>query len=349
MLAPLAVGCGGLEAGKASPDILEQLVYGRLGVWDASVLVGPSYGEDAAIIRVAPGLVLVIHSDPITAASRHAGWLAVNVASNDVAVRGARPRWLLSTILLPQGGWRLLEGITAEIHEAARGLGVMVVGGHTEASPGLENPIIVATASGVAREGSVVTTSGVKPGDLIVMTKTAAVEGTAIMASDYEEELLARGVPREVVRRASEFIWRVSVVREALALAEEGLVDAMHDPTEGGILGGVAEMAYASGVRVRVYEDRIPLAGETVTLARALGVDPLRLISSGSLLAAVPRRLLERALRLLESLGVEASVIGEALEPGLEPGVELVRRDGSVVEIPRHVPDEIYRLALEVA
>jgi len=337
-----------VKAGKASPDILERLVYGRLGLWDASVQVGPSYGEDAAIIRVAPGLVLAVHSDPITAASRHAGWLAVNVASNDVAVRGARPRWLLSTILLPEDGWELLDPITAEIDKAARELQVMVVGGHTEASPGLQSPIIVATAAGVAREDSVVTTAGVRPGDSILMTKTAAVEGTAIMATDYEERLLARGVPRNVIRSASEFIWRVSVVREALALAEEGLAHAMHDPTEGGILGGVSEMAYASGVKVRLYEDRIPVAGETRILAEALGVDPLRLISSGSLLAAVPEGLVKRAIEVLRSLGVEASVIGEALGPALEPGVELVRHDGSVVEVPRHVPDEIYRLALEV-
>ena len=330
--------------GKLPPEVLESIVYGRLGLRDPAVAVGPSYGEDAAVIEAGWGRVIVAHSDPVTAAERYAGWLAVNVAANDVAAQGARPRWFLTVILLPEdSGPRLLEEIASQADRAARGIGAMIVGGHTEAAPGLGRPIVVATAMGLAPRESVARTSGARPGDLVIMTKTAAVEGTAILASDYRGELARRGVPRDVLARAEGFIWRVSVVPEALALAGRGLVDAMHDPTEGGILGGAAEVAYASGVRVRLYEDRVPVAPETRVVAGALGVDPLRLISSGSLLAAVPRGLAGEALEALRGLGVDVAVVGEVLD-SKRPGLELVRRDGSRVEVPRHVPDEIYRL-----
>ncbi len=313
----------------------------RLGAGDPDVLVGPSYGEDAAIVAFGGGL-LALHSDPITAAGRLAGWLSVHVASNDVAVSGARPRWASVVVLLPEGAGRgELEEVVSQVDEAAREVGVSVVGGHTEVAPGLRSPIVVSTVVGEVVRAT--PTAAARPGDVVVMTKTAAVEGTAVLATDYRERLEAAGVPAGVLERAAAYYRRVSVVREALALARRGLARAMHDPTEGGILGGVSELAHASRVRVVVYEERIPVAPETAAVTRPLGVDPLRLLASGSLIASVPRALQDEALEALSLLGVEATVIGE-VEEG-EPGAVLVRRDGSREELPRQVPDEIYRLA----
>ncbi len=333
-----------LRPGKAPLELLEAIVFKKLGRPDPDVLVGPAYGEDAGVVRLPGGLVLAAHCDPITAASRYAGWLAVNVAANDVAVRGVRPRWLLVLLLLPAGGRvELLEDLASQAGEAADSIGATIIGGHTEAAPGLRQPLIAVAALGVGR--GFIRTSGARPGDVIIMTKTAAVEGTAILATDYASELERRGVPRGLIERASRFIRRVSVVREALTLAERGLADSMHDPTEGGVLGGVAEMAYASNVTITVYENRIPVAPETRALARAAGLDPLRLISSGSLLAAVPRGMASRALEALAAEGVEASIIGEVEDASGEPGAVLVRSDGSRVILPRQVEDEIYRVA----
>ena len=332
-------------SGKAPPEALERLVYPRLGLRGASTVLGPAYGEDSAVVDLGFGL-LVAHSDPITAASRLAGWLAVHVACNDVAVSGGEPRWLLPVVLLPEGaGGELLSEVARQIHEAAMEVGAEVVGGHTEAAPGLGRLIVSMTALGVAGPWGPVSTGGAKPGDVIVMTKTAAVEGTAVLATDYRTELEEAGVPRAVLERAAGFIRRISVVREALELAWAGLATAMHDPTEGGVLGGASEIAHASGVTVVLHEDQIPVAPETVEVARPLGVDPLRLLASGSLLAAVPRGRVGEALAVLESAGAEARIVGEIREPGSAgPGAVLVRRDGSVETIPRHVPDEIYQL-----
>ncbi len=327
-------------AGKLSYDLMEKYVFSRIGYKRKEVLEGPGIGVDAAIIDMGDR-VLVVHSDPITEAIDRLGWLAVNIACNDVAVRGAKPLWISATILLPEGfREELLDTITSDIDRAARELGVMVVGGHTEETPRLDRPIVNITAMGITSKNTLVLTSGARTGDLIVMSKTAGLEGTGIIARDFEKELVRRGVPRQVIDRAKEFTWRVSVVREALLLAWLGAT-SMHDPTEGGLLGGLVEMSIASGRKLVVYEEKIPVAQETKIIARALGLNPLKLISSGVLVATIPRGLLDTVLDIGQRTGIELSVIGR-VEDGF--GVELVRRDGSRETYSEFIVDEISRL-----
>jgi len=307
--------------------------------------VGPAYGEDSAIIDMGD-FVLVAHSDPITEAVERAGWLAVHVACNDVAVRGAKPRWLLPVLLLPEGcPERVLDELTAQMDQAAREVGAMIVGGHTERTPGLDRPIISMTALGVAPKDRFIRTSGAQPGDVVLMTKGAAIEGTAILATDFARELAEAGVPGQVIERARGFMAEISVVPEALALAEAG-VNSMHDPTEGGLLGGLAEVAYASGRLVEVWEERVLIRPETKVICTALGVDPLRLIGSGCLVATLPGDRLEEAQRALERVGVEWAVIGQVREG--PPGLLLHRADGRVERVGRFVAEELARLWAEV-
>jgi len=138
-----------LSIGKLPPSILESLVFSRLGVIDARVLVGPRIGEDAAIIDIGDNRVLAIHVDPITEALERIGWLGIHVASNDIAVRGVRPKWFLSTVLLPRGeALEALDTITRQMDSALKEVGGMLIGGHAEVSPGIEKPIVVVTAMG---------------------------------------------------------------------------------------------------------------------------------------------------------------------------------------------------------
>jgi hydrogenase expression/formation protein HypE len=176
--------------GKLHSKLLERYVFTRVGVRDPAV-VGPGIGEDAAIVDLGDGRVLVAHVDPITGAVENLGWLAVHIACNDIAVRGAKPRWLLSVLYLPEkADEELIDKITAQIDEAAKEVEVMVVGGHTEFTLGLDRPLISMTAIGIADRGRIVTTSGARAGDVVIMTKTVAVEGTAILATDFRDALL---------------------------------------------------------------------------------------------------------------------------------------------------------------
>ncbi|MEM1569246.1 MAG: AIR synthase family protein [Candidatus Bathyarchaeia archaeon] len=330
--------------GKIPPKIMEKLVYTKTGSKDPSVLVGPATGEDAAIVDLGDGKALVVHNDAITSACKSLGWLAVHIVANDIAVRGARPRWFLMSLFLPENApEKTLSEVMDQVDRAAKDLGIMVIGGHTESTPGLDRPIVGTTAIGIADLEKIVTTSGAKTNDYIIMTKTAAIEGTAILCTDFAEILKNRGLDYSTVEEGSKFLARISVVKEALALADNRLTTAMHDPTEGGILGGVAELAYASRKTIKLYADKIPIAKETKLATEALGVDALKLISSGALVAAIPPEKLNRSLEVLQKIGVEASVIGRV---GDFTGhlVEVIKNSSIEYVDEVYIADELYRL-----
>lgn len=332
-----------LPAGKVPPEVLEEIVFKRLGVESGDVLLGPSKGEDGAVVRVG-GKVLVSSMDPITGAVERLGWLAVNINANDVATFGVKPRFFSSCILLPSGAESgVLREICDQIDSAAKKLGVAVIGGHSEVTPGLKHPIVVGYAFGVAEEGRYVTSGGAEAGDVIILTKGAGIEGTAILASERRERL-SRELGEEVVKAAESFYERISVVEDALTAFKAGGVTAMHDPTEGGVAGGIHEIADASGLGFEVFEEKIPVAPETSMICSYFNVDPLQLIGSGALLISVKPEYAGKVLEALESRGIRASKIGRFL-PDPEKRI-LVRGDGRVAELVRPVSDHLWK-ALE--
>ena len=178
-----------LPPGKIPPEKLKELVFNRLGAPGERVLIGADLGIDASAIDFGER-VLVASTDPITGAEERIGFYAVNVNANDVATFGARPKWFLVSILLPEGSdEKTLEGIMEDLHRSASRLGIAIVGGHTEVTPGLKRPIVVGTMLGEVERGKLVTSNGAKPGDAIILTKWAGLEGTSIIASERAEEL----------------------------------------------------------------------------------------------------------------------------------------------------------------
>ena len=326
-----------MPLGKPPREILENIILRNTGKRDPRVILPPKPGEDAAAIDLGNGKLLVVHPDPITGAEKRLGTLAINVAANDIASTGAPPQWFTLTLILPPSrGVDFLETVMREAHQALEKLGASLVGGHTEWSEAVERPVAVATAMGVTSLDRLVPTGGGRPGDALVVSKPLALEATAIAAEDLEKMLKARGVPLWALEEARSYWDMISVVPEALALAERGLVNAMHDPTEGGLLAGVVEMAQASGLGAIVHLDKVPLTRASEAILGALEVDPLRSLSSGSLLAAVPPGKLEEALGVLRSLGLSPAVVGELVE---DPAgrIELVE-ERRVVEVVEGVP-----------
>jgi hydrogenase expression/formation protein HypE len=274
-----------VRAGKVPATLLQRLVYPHLGR-RSDVLVHAHLGEDCAAIDFGEWSA-VLTTDPITGAGRHLGHYAVHVACNDLATTGAEPVALLLTLLLREGSTPGdLETIMREAGAAAAGLGVEIVGGHTEVTPGIDHSIAVVTALGRARRGALISSAGARPGDAVLLTKSAALEGTAILAMDLGDELRTR-LDGEVIERARAFLDRISVVPEGMAAARAG-ASAMHDVTEGGVLGGAWELAEASGIGIDLDAGAIPVAFETQAICGVLNLDPLRLISSGAMLIATP-------------------------------------------------------------
>jgi len=327
--------------GKVPMDFLSRIVFKRTGTPNPRLLLGPALGEDAAIVR-SRGELLVLTCDPITGAQENAGWLSVHVNANDVATRGAKPVWFLCCLLLPEGSSvAILDEIMKQVDEAAREVSVTVAGGHSEITPGLHRPIIVGSMIGELVSGKYVTTSGAKPGDRIILTKTVGLEGTAVLAHDLQERL-AKSLGKDVVQRAKAFSRRISVVREAMIANRTGSVHAMHDPTEGGIICGLWELAEASGTGMVVDESKIAMAPETKSVCDALGIDPFRVLSSGALLIAARPGDADQITRRLRRHRIAAYVIGEMTQLG--KGRTLVRRDGSRVTIEPPARDELYKV-----
>ena len=271
----------------------------------------------------------------------NAGWLGVHVACNDIAATGAQPIGVLVTLLLPpENAIAELDRLTAEIHRAASDLDIAVLGGHSEVTAGLTKSIICLTALGRAPIDGYVTSHGARIGDEIIMTKSAAIEGTAILATDFADELIA-GIGREFVAAGQGYFAEISVVREGTIAAANGAT-AMHDVTEGGILGALAELADASGIGFRVRVESIPRRPATDAICGYFGVDPLALVSSGSLLITAPK---ERQLaRFLRDHAIDATSIGEVTS-----GERRLLLRGK--QMPHFAPerDELWRLLEERA
>ena len=333
------------KTGKVPSDVLRRLVFNRLGVPTDRVLSGPGVGEDAAVIDMGDR-VLVAKGDPITGAEGNIGWLSVHINANDIASTGARPLWFVCIALLPEGADEsLLEGIMDDIHEACLEVGASLVGGHTETTPGLDRPVLAGFMMGEARRDSYVTTGGAKPGDLIILTKGAGIEGTAVIASDLRDHLKGK-VDQEVVERGAAMVKWISVVPEAMKAVESASPSALHDPTEGGLINGLWEMAEAAGVGLKVDAASIHVPDETRQICGALGVDPLRLLGSGALLITAQPGEAKKIMKALATEGISASVIGE-VKP-LSEGRLLVDEERNHVPIEAVEQDEIYRILDEL-
>ena len=331
--------------GKLPADVLGRLLA-RYAPTDPAVIVGPRVGEDVAVVAISSDHYLVAKSDPITFATGEIGWYAVHVNANDIACSGARPRWWMATVLLPEGRASddLVERIFSQMGEACGQVGAQLVGGHTEITYGLDRPLVVGTMLGEVAAEDLITTSGARPGDVLILTKGIAVEGTAIIAREKGEDL-ARTLDPALLHRSAAFLHEpgISVVQDAqIAMgAAHGKIHAMHDPTEGGLITGLHELALASGCGLEVYRGLIPVLPETRAVCDALGLDPLGLIASGSLLLAVAVEAAGDVIRALHVDGIRATEIGRILAPGQESGII---HDGERQPLPVFARDELARL-----
>jgi hydrogenase maturation factor len=309
----------------------------------SQVVIGPRFGEDAAVIDLGPKY-LVAKTDPITFTADRIGWYSTHINANDIATLGARPRWFLATLLLPetQTTPRLARRIFQEALQACRALGVTLCGGHTEITVGLDRPIVVGQMLGEVAKPNLVRKESQRPGDVVILTKGIAIEGTAILARE-KERWLAKKLGTAIVRRAQRLLFRpgISVVREALLAARQGEVHAMHDPTEGGLLSGLYEIARAGQVGLRVWKEKVPVLPETRAFSRVLGFDPFGLIASGALLVVASPQTAGRILRALARNKIHAAVIGEVRRES--EGMTIVE-DQRARPLRPPAPDEIARL-----
>lgn len=320
--------------GKVSPALLRRLVFPHLPL-RPDVLIPAGIGQDSAILDFGPR-VCVVSCDPITGAVHHLGRLAVHIACNDLAATGAEPVALLLTLLLPPATREEhIAAIMLEAGRAAEAVGVAIAGGHTEVTARVTQPVVVVAGIGRAERDEYVHGGGARPGDAVLLTKAAAIEGTAILATDLAEDLAGR-VPADLLERARRFIEEISVLPEGRVAVRAGAT-AMHDVTEGGVVTAAWELAEASGCGIELWADAVPVRPETAAVCAVLGADPLALIGSGAMLITTP--VAERTLHALRQAGIPAAHVGTMRADG-----RIIRREDRETPLQPPPRDELWRI-----
>lgn len=328
-----------LKTGKLDSELLEKIVFDKITYRRPEVLTRPGIGEDCAVVDYGDW-ECVMSTDPITAAISEIGRLSIHISCNDIASNGVEPLGIMLAVMLPVGTTEEeIEEMMRQAGEASRELGVEIIGGHTEITPAVTKPVIVSTAIGRGSKGGSQSAGDIKPGDLIMLTKYAGLEGTGIIACDFEDQL-SQVLTREEIQEAKELLSQVSVVKEGVVAGKIG-THGMHDVTEGGILGAVWELCKIAGTGAEVWLDQVPVKQVTKKICTHFDIDFLRLISSGCMVIMVPAEKKEQMQEAMEEAGVEASYIGVIREEG--QGICMKEGD-TLKEIAPPASDELYKV-----
>jgi hydrogenase expression/formation protein HypE len=324
-----------MKAGKLNWDDLNEIINNNRGNRRKEVRINGAVGEDCSIIEYGD-FDCVLSTDPITGASRNIGRLAVNINCNDIASSGTEPLGILVTILAPESSTlNDIKSVMEEISSECRKLNIEIIGGHTEITGSVNRMIVSCTVIGKGICGSAVATSGAQLNDDIVVTKNLCLEGTSIIVNDYYDNVKTF-LDKDEIEEARDYINNISVLKEGLIAGKYG-VNSMHDITEGGVLGALWEVSTASKKGFMVNGDKLPLTPVTRKICSAFDIDPLKLISSGSMLITCKKG--EGLLKALDEEGIKATIIGKITK---DKG--LVSNADKSYEVPPPERDELFVL-----
>ena len=325
-----------MEIGKVPNSILEKIILNKLSKQRSEVLLSPGIGEDCAAVDFGE-YACVLSCDPITGTAMKIGRLAVHISCNDIASCGVEPIGLLVTIMCPPGtSEQELETIMDQLTHTASEIHVDILGGHTEITAAVNRFIITCTAVGRCLKEKLIATSGAHDGDDLVLTKHAGLEGASILAHEKEEELTG-ALGMEAVNEAKAFMKSLSVVKDGLEAVRFG-VHAMHDVTEGGVLGAVWEICEASGKGASVLAGNIPVAFATERICEYYNINPYKLMSSGCMLISADDG--DGLVKHLQKQGIAAAVIGKLDDTGEK--VMISGRGRELITAPE--ADELFKI-----
>lgn len=324
-----------MKEGKLNFDDLRNMIQNSRKVKREEVVVRNDVGEDCSVINFG-NFEGMFSTDPITGSDKNIGKLAVQINCNDIASSGGEPIALLITILAPiSSTLEDINRVMQEISEEAAKINVEIIGGHTEVTSAVNKMIISVTVIGKSPVGQTIKTSGAQEGDDIIVTKHIAIEGTSILATDQEERVSKILSSKELLE-AKNLIENISVLKEGQIAKKIG-VNSMHDITEGGLLGALFEVAMASDKGFIVNEDNIPILDITKKISKEFSIDPLRLISSGSMLIITSKA--KKVISALEEEGIKATIIGKITK---SRGILIT--NGVELEVEEPKSDELFNI-----
>ena len=330
-----------LPQGKLPNELLEQFLQG-FSFEDPALLIRSGVGEDIAAADIRQEEVLVLKSDPITFATDAIGHYAVLVNANDITTCGAEPRWFLTTLLFPCGSTGSeIQHVMTGLNQIASTYGITLCGGHTEITDAVTRPVVVGSLAGTVRMSDLIDKKSMQAGDFLLLTKSIAVEGTAIIAREMEHKLLSMGFSQSDIDACKTFLDHISILEEARIAKNIGGVTAMHDVTEGGLATAAYELSVAGQHRIQIDMNHIPVFSQTQRICDAFHISPLGLIGSGSLLICCSPHTKDDIISAIRNAGIDATCIGKVLEDG----EGIMAKDGlKSVMWPEFKVDELARL-----
>lgn len=325
-----------MKIGKLPEQVLIRSVLKQIKHRRDEVLIGPGVGLDCAALELGEGEVLVMSTDPITGTVKDLGKHCIHITANDLAASGAEPLGVMLTVLLTEETEESeIKKMMAEAEEVCKELNMEILGGHTEITDVVKQPLITVTGVGKIRKERLLNQVHAKPNLDVVITKWIGLEATSILAKEREEELLETFSPA-FVNTAKVFDQYLSVVPEGRIASDMG-ASAMHDITEGGVFGALWELASAGNVGLEIDLKAIPIRQETVEVCEHFDANPYQIMSSGSMLIAIQDG--SALVRALDAEGIAASVVGRTTE-----GRDKILRNGQEIRyLDRPQPDELYK------
>jgi hydrogenase maturation factor len=310
--------------GKVCAEIFDEIILPYLGRKRSEVIVGPRNGVDIGVVDLGNERVMVTTTDPIFVIP-HCGWersawFAVHILASDAATSGFTPMYMTVDLNLPISITRPeFDTLWTTIHRECDKIGMAVISGHTGCYQGCEYPMIGgATVISIGSKKKYITPTMARPGDKVLLTKGAAIEASALFAVTFPHKVAAR-YGRPFAKDAEQLFWQMSVVEDALTAVEAGVrgdgVTAMHDATECGVWGGLAEIAQASCTGLVVEKGEI-LVDERVRKVCALfAIDPYTSISEGTLIITCRPHKTDEVKQRLVDKGIPTTIVGEIVEP----------------------------------
>lgn len=326
-----------MKIGKVPESVLLRSVLKQVGHRREEVLLGAQLGEDGAVLEVQEGERIILSTDPMTNGVETLACLSVYRVINDIAASGAKPIGILITVLLPEYAKESeLKKLMGEIEEACKSLDIQILGGHTEVTDGVTRPLLSLTGVGKSFAGQTIQTGRAKEGEDIVLTKWIGLEGTTLLAKVKEEELQKR-LPKAFIKKSQGLQEYLSVIPEAKHALSHG-ISSMHDLAEGGIFGGLWELAEASQVGIDVELKKLPILQETIEICEFFDLNPYIFNSGGSLLITTSNG--HDLVKSLKAIGIESCVIGKVTS-GKD---RIIRRGEDCRYLERPGIDEIHKI-----
>ena len=328
-----------LPIGKVPNNILKDVVFKYLGVKSENVIDGPHVAGDSAIIKVGNRNYIALKTDPITGAVKNIGRHAIIINSNDIISRGAIPKYFMATILLPpKSSIDDLKEICMDLHNASLELNISIIGGHSEVTDVVSSPVIIGQMIGEIDEDNLLDARNIDVGDQIILTKSVGIEGCSIIAHDHYN-LIENLIEEDMIKKAKNLIDQISVYEEGLIARKIGGVKFMHDPTEGGLIGGLIELCEFINKGFIIYEDKIPIYPEVEMICKALEIGPLRLLGRGALIIICERDSSKELIDKIKTKNVNADIIGEIIGSKFK----IVKKNGNTLELSNETYEELWR------